>query len=132
MGPKRFEQGTRRRIAVRLLPFVFLMYTINYMDRVNVSVASLRMSADLGFSDRVFCLGAGLFSVGYVLFEILGAIIVERWSARKWMPRIMISWGLVTVFTSFVHTAHEFYMARFLLGKVTYLSGRSKRPYTIL
>src|SRR5262249_10263156 len=110
------EQATRRRVAVRLLPFVFLMYVINYVDRVNVSFANLRMSADLGFSDRIFGLGAGIFFVGYVLFEIPGAIIVERWSARKWMARIMIGWGLVTVFTGFVHTAHQFYMARFLLG----------------
>ena len=112
----RLEQATRRRIAVRLLPFVFLMYIISYVDRVNISFANLRMSADLGFSDRIFGLGAGIFFVGYVLFEIPGAIIVERWSARKWMARIMISWGIVTIVTGFVHTAHQFYAARFLLG----------------
>ena len=72
------EQATRRRVAVRLLPFVFLMYIISYVDRVNVSFANLRMSADLGFSDRIFGLGAGIFFVGYVLFEIPGAVIVER------------------------------------------------------
>ena len=116
MGPERFEQTTRRRIAVRLLPFVFLMYVINYVDRVNVSFANLRMSADLGFTDRIFGLGVGVFFVSYILFEIPGAIIVERWSARKWMARIMISWGLVTVFTGFVQTAHQFYIARFMLG----------------
>src|SRR5262249_48636511 len=103
MGPDRFEHATRRRIAVRLLPFVFLMYVINYVDRVNVSFANLRMSADLGFTDRIFGLGVGVFFVSYVLFEIPGAIIVERWSARKWMARIMISWGIVTVVTAFVH-----------------------------
>src|SRR5215813_11541666 len=110
------EQATRRRVAVRLLPFVFLMYIISYVDRVNVSFANLRMSADLGFSDRIFGLGAGIFFVGYVLFEIPGAVIVERWSARKWMARIMISWGLVTVLTGFVQTAQQFYFARFFLG----------------
>ena len=110
------EQATRRRVAVRLLPFVFLMYIISYVDRVNVSFANLRMSADLGFSDRIFGLGAGIFFVGYVLFEIPGAVIVERWSARKWMARIMISWGLVTIVTGFVRTAGQFYAARFLLG----------------
>jgi ACS family tartrate transporter-like MFS transporter len=109
-------QRARRRIALRLLPFVFLTYLICYVDRVNVSFANLRMSVDLGFSDRVFGLGAGIFFVGYVLFEIPGAIIVERWSARKWMARIMISWGLVTVITAFVQTAQQFYFARFLLG----------------
>jgi MFS transporter, ACS family, tartrate transporter len=106
----------RRRIACRLLPFVFLMYVVNYIDRVNVSFANLRMSADLGFSDRVFGLGVGMFYVTYVLFEIPGAIIVERWSARKWMARIMISWGVVTILTGFVHTAGQFYTARFILG----------------
>lgn len=116
MEHHRSQQATRRRIAIRLLPFVFLMYIISYVDRVNVSFANLRMSADLHFSDRVFGLGAGIFFVGYVLFEIPGAVIVERWSARKWMARIMISWGLVTVFTAFVQTAHQFYIARFLLG----------------
>src|SRR5271169_3903490 len=106
----------RRRIAYRLLPFVFLMYVVNYIDRVDVSFANLRMSADLGFSDRVYCLGVGIFYVTYVLFEIPGAIIVERWSARKWIARIMISWGLVTILTGFVHTASQFYAARVLLG----------------
>src|SRR5258707_6103715 len=106
----------RRRIASRLLPFVFLMYVVNYTDRVNVSFANLRMSADLGFSDRVYGLGVGVFYITYVLFEIPGAVIVERWSARKWIARIMISWGIVTILTGFVHTATQFYTARFFLG----------------
>jgi ACS family tartrate transporter-like MFS transporter len=89
---------------------------INYIDRVNVSFANLRMSIDLGFSDRVYGLGVGMFYITYVLFEIPGAVIAERWSARKWTVRIMISWGLVTILTGFVHTATQFYAARFLLG----------------
>jgi ACS family tartrate transporter-like MFS transporter len=109
-------QRARRRIAYRLLPFVFLLYVVNYLDRVNVSFANLRMSADLGFSDRVYGLGVGMFYVTYVLFEIPGAVIVERWSARKWIARIMISWGIVTTLTGFVHSATQFYVARFLLG----------------
>ena len=116
METYQLEQAARRRIAIRLLPFVFLLYVISYVDRVNVSFANLRMSADLGFSDRIFGLGAGIFFVGYILFEIPGAIIVERWSARKWIARIMISWGIVTVVTGFVHTAHQFYAVRFVLG----------------
>ena len=109
-------QRARRRVAYRLLPFVFLLYIVNYIDRVNVSFANLRMSADLGFSDRVYGLGVGMFYITYVLFEIPGAIIVERWSARKWITRIMISWGIVTILTGFVHTATQFYIARFFLG----------------
>ena len=112
------ELGRRAisRVAWRLLPFVFLIYIVNYIDRVNVSFANLRMSTDLGFSDRVYGLGVGMFYVTYVLFEIPGAIIVERWSARKWIARIMISWGTITIMTGFVHTARQFYAARFLLG----------------
>jgi ACS family tartrate transporter-like MFS transporter len=101
------DLGTRarRRVASRLLPFVFVLYVVNYIDRVNVSFANLRMSADLGFSDRVYGLGVGMFYLTYVLFEIPGAVIVERWSARKWIARIMISWGVVTILTGFVHSA---------------------------
>jgi MFS transporter, ACS family, tartrate transporter len=106
----------RRTVARRLLPFVFLLYIVNYIDRVNVSFANLRMSADLGFSDRLYGFGVGMFYVSYVLFEIPGAIIVERWSARKWIARIMISWGLVTIVTGFVHSAGQFYAVRFFLG----------------
>src|SRR5215469_10132486 len=106
----------RRRIALRLLPFAFLMYVICYVDRANLSFANLRMSADLGFSDKVYGLGSGIFFVGYVLFEIPGALIVERWSARKWIARIMFTWGLVTILTGFIKTAHQFYAARFFLG----------------
>jgi hypothetical protein len=82
-------QRARRRVAYRLLPFVFLLYIVNYIDRVNVSFANLRMSADLGFSDRVCGLGVDMFYITYVLFEIPGAVIVERWSARKWIARIV-------------------------------------------
>lgn len=106
----------RRRVALRLLPFVFLIYVVNYIDRVNVSFANLRMSTDLGFSDRVYGLGVGVFYLSYILFEIPGAIAVERWSARRWMARIMISWGVITMLTAFVRNAEQFYVARFLLG----------------
>jgi ACS family tartrate transporter-like MFS transporter len=109
-------QRARRRIAYRLLPLVFLLYAVNYIDRVNVSYANLSMSADLGFSDRVYGLGVGMFYVTYVLFEIPGALIAEHWSARKWIARIMISWGIVTILTGFVQTAGQFYAARFFLG----------------
>src|SRR6202040_2825114 len=109
-------RSARRRIARRLLPFLWLLYVIAFLDRVNVAYAALEMSHDLTFSDRVFGLGAGIFFVGYVLLEIPGALIVERWSARRWIARIMISWGMITVLVAFVHTAHQFYAARFLLG----------------
>ena len=107
---------TRRRIAWRLLPFVFLLYLVAYLDRANVSFAALKMNLDLGFSDRIYGLGVAMFFVGYVLFEVPGAIIVERWSARKWTARIMISWGLATILSGLVRSPGQFYAARFFLG----------------
>lgn len=106
----------RRRIALRLLPFLFLLYVIAFLDRVNVGFAGLEMSRGLGFSDRVFGLGAGIFFAGYFLFEIPGALIVERWSARRWIARILVTWGLITALVAAVHTPRQFYAARFLLG----------------
>lgn len=130
------EQSARRRIALRLLPFLWLLYVIAFLDRVNVAYAALEMSHDLGFSDRVFGLGVGIFFIGYVLLEIPGALIVERWSARRWIARIMISWGIITVFVGFVHTSRQFYTVRFFLGAaeaeffpgvVVYLTLQKKR-----
>jgi len=109
-------ERARRRIAWRLLPFLFILYFVAYLDRVNVGYAGLEMSHDLGFTDRVFGLGAGIFFAGYFLFEIPGALIVERWSARRWIARILITWGLVTILVAFVHTARQFYGARLFLG----------------
>jgi MFS transporter, ACS family, tartrate transporter len=106
----------RRRIARRLLPFVFFLCIICFVDRGNVGYASVRMAADLGFSDVVLGLGGGIFFLGYVLLEIPGTLIVERWSARKWFARIMVSWGLVTILTGLIQTPTQFYWARFALG----------------
>src|SRR5512142_2281221 len=108
--------SARRRIARRLLPYLWLLYVIAFLDRANVAYASLEMSHDLGFNEKVTGLGAGIFFIGYVLLEIPGAILVERWSARLWIARIMISWGIVTAIAGFVHSANHFYIARFLLG----------------
>lgn len=107
---------TRRKVARRLLPFVFVLYIIAYLDRANVGFAKLAMTADLSFSEAVFGLGSGIFFLGYFLLEIPGALIVERWSARKWMSRILITWGFCTVWVGLVHTPAQFYWARFLLG----------------
>jgi MFS transporter, ACS family, tartrate transporter len=109
-------ERARRRIARRLLPFLFIVYVVAYLDRVNVGYAALEMTRELGFSPEVFGFGAGIFFLGYFLLEIPGTILVERWSARRWIARIMISWGAVAVCTGFVQTAHQFYWVRFLLG----------------
>ncbi len=109
-------ERARLRVFRRLLPYLFLLYIIAYLDRVNISFANLEMSQALKFSDSVFGFGAGVFFFGYFLLEIPGAIIVERWSARKWLARIMVSWGMVTACLAFVHTPWQFYGTRFLLG----------------
>lgn len=107
---------TRRRVVLRIMPYLFVLYVIAYLDRVNVGYAALTMKDDLGFSDEVMGLGAGIFFIGYVLLEIPGTILVEKWSARGWIARIMISWGIVAILMGFVHTKTQFYSLRFILG----------------
>src|SRR5437868_11998917 len=106
----------RRRIGRRLLPFLFLLYVIAFLDRMNVGAAALQMPHDLGFSEGVIGFGAGIFFLGYFLLEIPGALIVERWGARRWIARIMITWGMMTVLMAFIHTSRQFYIVRFLVG----------------
>ena len=106
----------RRKVAWRILPLLFLMYVVAYLDRANVGFAKLKMKDDLQFSDTVFGWGIGLFFIGYLFLEIPGALLVERWSARKWFARILISWGFVSMAMALVTTPLEFYFVRFLLG----------------
>jgi len=107
----------RRKAFVRLLPVLFISYMIAYVDRVNVAVAKLTMVKDMpAFTDAVIGFGSTLFFIGYFLLEIPGSLMVERWSARKWICRIMVSWGLMAGLTAFVTTKEQFYAVRFLLG----------------
>ncbi len=106
----------RRKVAWRILPLVILLYLVAYLDRANVGFAKLRMARDLNFSEEVFGLGIGIFFLGYLLLEIPGALLVERWSARKWFARILITWGFLSAATAFVTTPGQFNLARFLLG----------------
>src|SRR5271165_1865933 len=109
-------RSTVRRINRRIMPFLFLLYVIAFLDRVNVGYAGLQMTRELHFSNEVFGFGSGIFFIGYVLLEIPGAVLVERWSARKWIARIMITWGIIAALTAFIRTPTQFYSARFLLG----------------
>jgi ACS family tartrate transporter-like MFS transporter len=109
-------ERARRRVDRRLMPFIFLLYIVSYLDRVNVSSAGLQMTQELGFSDSVFGLGGGIFFVGYFLLEVPGGILAELWSARKWIARILISWGALASLTGLIHTAAQFYTIRFFLG----------------
>ena len=111
-----FAGRTRRQIGVRLLPFVFLLYITNYLDRTSVAYAAIGMARDLGFDDRVFGLGIGIFFVSYVALQIPGAMLAQRWSARGTICTTMILSGLLTALTAIVHTPAQLYLARFLLG----------------
>lgn len=107
----------RRKAFRRLLPVLFISYMIAYVDRVNVAVAKLTMMKDMpDFTDAVIGFGSSLFFIGYFLLEVPGTLMVERWSARKWICRIMVTWGLMAGLTAFVRTPVEFYTVRFLLG----------------
>jgi MFS family permease len=104
------------RVTRHTLPLLLLGYVIAYLDRVNVSFAKLQIARDLGFSDYIYGLGAGIFFLGYFVFEVPSNWALHRVGARAWIGRIMISWGTLSVATMFVHTAPQFYALRFLLG----------------
>lgn len=110
------SRRTRRKVALRALPLLFVIYVIAYLDRSNLAFAKFQMKADLGLSEEAFGWGVGLFFVGYLFFEIPGALLVERWSARKWFARILVTWGMCSMGMAFVRTPTEFYVLRFLLG----------------
>lgn len=99
------------------MPYLFVLYVIAYLDRVNVGFAAPGgMKTSLGFTDDVIGFGAGIFFIGYVILEIPGSILVEKWTAKGWIARIMISWGILAILTGFIHTKSHFYIIRFLLG----------------
>lgn len=109
-------EGTVRRVSLRLLPLLFALYLFAYLDRTNVGMAALQMDGDLGFSPAVIGIGGGIFFFGYSLFEIPSNLVLARVGARPWIARIAVTWGLITCATVLVHTARQFYAARFLLG----------------
>jgi MFS family permease len=100
----------------RLIPFLFGIYIIAYLDRVNVSFAQLQLEDDLGFSDTIFGLGAGIFSLGYVIFGMPSSLLLQRFGARRWLAWIMMAWGLISASMMFMDSAGSFYVLRFLLG----------------
>lgn len=105
-----------RRITLRLIPFLMLLYLIGFLDRVNVSFAALTMNGDLGISNTVFGLGAGIFFFGYFLFEVPSNFMLVKTGARIWIAVLMVLWGLVSVGLAFVHSGPSYMLMRFLLG----------------
>jgi MFS transporter, ACS family, tartrate transporter len=106
----------QRKIARRLLPFLSLVYVTAYIDRSNVGFAGLNMTRELHFSNEVFGFGAGIFFFGYCLLQIPGALLAQRWSARKWIAAVMIGWGLLASLTGFIQTSTQFNIIRFMVG----------------
>ncbi|MGF6093919.1 MFS transporter [Pseudomonas sp. 18175] len=104
------------RIAWRILPFLFVLYVVAFLDRVNVGFAKLQLATDIGLSDMAFGFGAGVFFLGYCLFEIPSNLMLKRVGARLWITRIMVVWGLISTSMMFVNSPTSFYILRFLLG----------------
>jgi ACS family tartrate transporter-like MFS transporter len=115
-GDAALDRG-RAKAYARLIPLLIACYAVAYIDRANVAIAKLQMEKVLpGFTNQVFGTGAGMFFLGYFLLEVPGSLLVERWSARKWLSRIMISWGLIAALQAFIATPTQFYVVRFFLG----------------
>lgn len=116
LSDAQLARSTMRRVGTHLLPFLFLLYVINWMDRENVGIAALQLNRDLRLSGTAYGMGAGIFFWGYLLFDLPSNLILARVGARRWIARIMISWGLIASSLMFVRTPAAFYALRFLLG----------------
>ncbi len=104
------------KVTWRLIPLIALGYGIAYMDRLNIGFAKLQMNSDLHFSETIFGIGAGIFFVSYAVCEIPSNLLLYRFGARRWLARIMLTWGLLAMGMMFVRTPLQFYSMRFLLG----------------
>src|ERR1700735_2588976 len=110
------ETSTIRALSWRLIPFLVLAYFFAYLDRVNLGFAALTMNADLKFSPTVFAWGAGMFFIGYFIFEVPSNLALEKFGASRWIARIMVTWGIISALMSLVSGEWGFYILRFLLG----------------
>ncbi|EHL72265.1 D-galactonate transporter [Bacillus smithii 7_3_47FAA] len=111
-----FEKKVTQKITRRIVPFIILLYIITFLDRANIGFAALEMNKALGLTSQMFGMASGIFFIGYFVFEIPSNILLERFGARKWLARILVTWGIVVVVTGFVHNAVQLYIIRFLLG----------------
>ncbi|MGM3423560.1 MFS transporter [Pseudomonas benzopyrenica] len=110
------EQAIIRKVTWRIIPFVFLLYIVSYLDRANIGYAALQMNAELALSSEVFGFVSGIFFIGYFLFEVPSNLLLERFGARVWIARILVTWGVIAAATAFAQTAMHLYVLRFLLG----------------
>jgi MFS family permease len=110
------DEALYRKVSRRIVPFLFVCYVVSFLDRINIGFAQLQLKQDLGFSDATYGLGAGMFYVGYVLFEVPGNLLLAKYGARRSFVRIMLLWGVASVSMMFVASPRQFYVLRFLLG----------------
>ena len=115
-GETSAESRTIRKIQLRLLPFLFVLYVIAFVDRINIGFAALTMNQELAITSQQFGFAAGIFFFGYCLFEVPSNLLLHKIGARFWIARILITWGILAVLTGFVHTIRQLYLLRFLLG----------------
>ena len=113
---QREAAATMRTVSRRILPFLFVLYVVNYIDRANIGFAALEMNKELGLSSQAVGLAAGLFFWGYFLFEVPSNLALARFGARRWIARILVSWGILATVMAFAHSATQLYVLRFLLG----------------
>jgi len=110
------EKRTIRKLQVRLIPFLFVLYVVALVDRINIGFAALTMNKDLGLNSQQYAIAAGIFFIGYFLFEVPSNLMLHKVGARTWIARILLSWGLVATLTGLVQSVHQLYAARVLLG----------------
>jgi ACS family tartrate transporter-like MFS transporter len=110
------EGRTLRKLRIRLLPWLLLLFVVAYIDRINIGFAALTMNQELGISSRQFGIAASIFFFGYFIFEVPSNLILHKIGARIWMARILLSWGILAMATGFVRNLHQLYAVRFLLG----------------
>src|SRR3954470_24933801 len=116
IGPTEVEARTVRKVTWRISPFCFIRYIISYLDRANIGYAALQMNKELALTSEAFGFAAGIFFIGYFLFEVPSNVALNKYGARLWISRILVTWGIVATATAFVQTANQLYVLRFLLG----------------
>jgi MFS transporter, ACS family, tartrate transporter len=116
MRARAIESRTIRKLKIRIVPFIWVLYIVAYLDRINISFAALTMNRELAITSEQFGLLSGIFFIGYFLFEIPSNLMLHKVGARLWIARILITWGAVAVLSGFVQTVYQFYVVRFLLG----------------
>ena len=110
------EARTNRKLKVRILPFVWLLYIVAFLDRINIGFAALTMNKELAITSQQFGFVAGIFFVSYSICEIPSNLLLHKIGARIWLARILLTWGILATLTGFVHSVHQLYAMRFLLG----------------